>query len=71
MIHFSHAVEVMQELGVNVILELGAGKALTNIINNLNLGLKVRSFNDFSSLAGIVNWVNKILNDLEIKLAVL
>lgn len=61
MIHFSHAVEVMQELGVTVILELGSGKALTNIINNLNLGLKVRSFSDFSSLAGIVNWVNKNL----------
>jgi [acyl-carrier-protein] S-malonyltransferase len=60
-VHFSHTIEVMQELGVTVILELGAGKALTNIINNLNLGLKVRSFNDFSSLDGVIKWVNKNL----------
>mgnify|MGYP000016301382 CR=1 FL=1 len=63
-IHFSRTIEIMQELGVTVILELGAGKALTNIINNLNLGLKVRSFNDFSSLDGIINWVSKNLLSL-------
>ena len=60
-VHFSHTIGVMQELGVTVILEVGAGKALTNIINNLNLGLKIRSFNDFSSLDGIIKWVNKNL----------
>ncbi len=60
-IHFSRTIEIMQELGVTVILEIGAGSALTNIINNLNLGLKARSFNNFLSLDGIVKWVNKNL----------
>jgi [acyl-carrier-protein] S-malonyltransferase len=60
-VYFSRTIEVMQELGVTVILELGAGSALTNIINNLNLELKVRSFNDFSSLEGIISWINKNL----------
>ena len=60
-IHFSRTVEVMHELGATVILELGSGKALSAIVNNLQLPLKVRSFNDFSSVDGVVNWVRKNL----------
>ncbi|MBX9866968.1 MAG: hypothetical protein K2Y14_08620, partial [Burkholderiales bacterium] len=61
-IYFSRTIEVMYELGATVILELGSGNALSSIVNNLQLPLKVRSFNDFSSVAGMVNWVRKNLD---------
>lgn len=61
-IHFSRTIEVMYELGATVILELGSGNALSSIVNNLQLPLKARSFNDFSSVAGVVNWVRKNLD---------
>lgn len=61
-VHFSKTIEIMQELGVSVILELGPGSALSGIVNNLNLPLKIRSFNEFNSLEGIIKWVNKNLD---------
>lgn len=60
-IYFSRTVEIMHELGASVILELGSGKSLSAIVNNLQLPLKVRSFNDFNSISGLIQWVQKNL----------
>ena len=60
--HFNKTVEVMYEMGANVILEIGCGNALSKIMSNLHLPIKVRSVNDFSSLDGAITWVNKNLD---------
>lgn len=56
-VHFSQSIAVMQELGASVILELGAGSALSKIIDGLNLGVTVRSINEFASFDGCIRWV--------------
>lgn len=60
-IHFSQTIAIMQELGATVILELGAGNALSRIIGGLELGIEVHSINDFKTFSGALNWVKKRL----------
>jgi [acyl-carrier-protein] S-malonyltransferase len=60
-IYFSRTIQIMYELGASVILELGSGKSLSAIVNNLQLPLKVRSFNDFNNVTGVIQWVQKNL----------
>lgn len=60
-IYFSRTIEIMYELGASVILEFGSGKSLSAIVNNLQLPLKVRSFNDFNNVTGVIQWVQKSL----------
>lgn len=61
-IQFNKAIRVMYELGTTVILEIGPGRALANIIKKYNLSLKVKSVDDFNSVDGLINWVNKNVN---------
>lgn len=60
-IHFSQTIAIMHELGATVILELGAGNALSRIIGGLELGIEVHSINDFKTFSGALNWVKKRL----------
>ncbi len=56
---FDSVIQVLYELGVTILLEIGPGRALSNIIKQYNLPLKVKAIDDFHNINGIVNWVNK------------
>ncbi|MFJ7567850.1 ACP S-malonyltransferase [Herminiimonas sp. NPDC097707] len=45
------------ERGVTVVLELGPGRTLSRMFDELNVAVEARSVEDFRTLDGIVNWV--------------
>lgn len=59
-INFDWVVNALVELGATTILEIGAGKAIQNIVHKLNPRVKVRSIEDFRSLSEVVEWVSKM-----------
>lgn len=65
-INFDKVIHVLYELGSDIILEIGPGKALANIVRQQNLPIKVRSIDEFNSLDDCVNWLKKLNNDSSI-----
>lgn len=56
---FNRVIKVLSELGVDVLLEIGPGKALAHIVQQQNLPILVKSIDDFKRLADIPVWINK------------
>ncbi|MNR79309.1 Malonyl CoA-acyl carrier protein transacylase [compost metagenome] len=50
------------ERGVTVVLELGPGRALSRMFDELGVAVEARSVEDFRTLDGIVKWVETRLN---------
>lgn len=62
-INFDKVIHVLYELGSDVILEIGPGHALSNIIKQQNLPIKVRSIDEFNSLNDCITWLQKLNNN--------
>ena len=62
-IKFDQVIQVLYELGATTILEIGPGHGLSNIIKQYSLPFKVKSIDDFSSVTGIITWLNKQAQD--------
>jgi len=59
MVNFEQLMQVLFELGATTILEIGPGKAIQNIIRQSGLPVKIRSIDDFNTLANVAVWVEK------------
>jgi [acyl-carrier-protein] S-malonyltransferase len=46
------------ERGVSVVLELGPGRSLSRMFNDLDESVESRSVEDFRTLEGVAKWVN-------------
>lgn len=57
-IQWQSSLETLIEYGCDTILELGPGKALSNMVRKLDSSVSIRSVADFKTLDGIVNWIN-------------
>lgn len=58
---FDKVINVMYEAGATMILEIGPGNNIAGIIKKYNLPIVVKSVDDFSSINGLITWLNKIL----------
>jgi [acyl-carrier-protein] S-malonyltransferase len=61
-INFDKVIQVLYELGSDVILEIGPGKALSNIIKQQDLPIKVHSIDEFNSLQECIHWLKNAIN---------
>lgn len=61
-INFEMVVQVLFELGADVILEIGPGNALSKIIHEQNPAIKTKSIDDFNNLLEVISWINKYTN---------
>ena len=55
--------ESVIEMGCGVVLELGPGNALTRMFKETFPGVRARAAEEFRSLRGVVDWVNKHCDD--------
>ena len=59
-IDFDHAMNILDELAPTCVLELGPGKAVSKMYQKHNPKVPCRSVEDFQTLQGLVDWVNKM-----------
>ncbi len=56
-IYFDRVIQVISELGADVILEIGPGRALASIVNQYKLPVKAKAIDEFNSLKEVAKWV--------------
>jgi [acyl-carrier-protein] S-malonyltransferase len=60
-IDWAACVTACREAGVDTVLELGPGRTLSNNAREALPGARVRSFDEFHSLAGVQDWLEERL----------
>ncbi|MDX1656074.1 MAG: malonate decarboxylase subunit epsilon, partial [Candidatus Competibacteraceae bacterium] len=60
-IRWQACLNTAMEMGCRVFLELGPGTGLTAMVRELSAEVVARSMDEFRSLEGAVDWVNKRL----------
>jgi [acyl-carrier-protein] S-malonyltransferase len=58
-LEFEKCLQVMNELLPTCILELGPGTALSKMALNVNPAIACRSMDEFYSIEGVIEWINK------------
>ena len=61
-IDWAACMTAITEAGTRVVLEIGPGRALSNLIAQRNPNLQVRSLDDFRSLEGVCRWIESRLD---------
>jgi [acyl-carrier-protein] S-malonyltransferase len=56
---FNKCLQVLSELLPTCVLELGPGRALANMFQNSNPNIPCRSMEEFRTIQGVVEWINK------------
>ena len=60
-VRWQDCMDATVERGVTVVLELGPGRALSRMFEEVNAEVEARSVEDFRTLDGIVKWVESRL----------
>jgi [acyl-carrier-protein] S-malonyltransferase len=60
-VHWADCLEACMEAGASVFLELGPGRALTEMVSNAYPGTHARSLEDFRTLQGARAWIGGLL----------
>lgn len=58
-VRWDACLQALVEAGVTACLELGPGRALAATVANANGSMEARSVDDFATLQGVLDWVNK------------
>jgi [acyl-carrier-protein] S-malonyltransferase len=61
---FAESLEFATESGARVFLEVGMGRALTQIVGELHPAIPARAMDDFGSIQGAAMWVRRQLDSI-------